>query len=98
MNTVDPGLPAVVHNVAAQRFELRLNGQLCVCEYRRQGELVAFTHTEVPSALAGQGLAGRLVETALAWVRAEGFRARPLCSYVSVYLRRHPGWADIVAR
>jgi uncharacterized protein len=80
-----------------QRFELRLDGHLCVCEYRRQGDVVAFTHTEVPPELGGRGLAGILVNAALQWVRDEGLRMRPLCSYVARHVQRHTQWADLLA-
>ena len=86
----------VEHDRAAGRFWARVDGQLCVCDYRLQGDTVMFTHTEVPPALAGRGLAARLVQVALDWARAEGLKVRPLCSYVAAYLRRHPDQQDLL--
>jgi hypothetical protein len=91
-------LPPVVHRPDDERFELVLDGLTSVCEYRRVGSCVAFTHTEVPPELGGRGIAARLVETALQWARDEGLRVRPLCSYVATYLRRHPAWQDLLER
>jgi predicted GNAT family acetyltransferase len=85
------------HNPAAARFELERQGLLCVCDYRRHGDVLDLTHTEVPEALAGQGLAGLLVQATLDWARQEGLRVRPLCSYVAVYMRRHPQTQDLLA-
>lgn len=82
--------PEVVHNEAASRFEAAVGSGLAVCVYRRQGDEVLFTHTEVPPAAQGQGLAALVVKEALAWAAREGLRVRPLCSYVAAYLRRHP--------
>jgi predicted GNAT family acetyltransferase len=80
----------VVHRPEASRFEVALAGGLALCAYRLQPGEVSFTHTEVPQALEGRGIAAALVAAALAWARAEGLRVRPLCSYVAAYIKRHP--------
>ena len=89
-------LPQVYHKPEASRFEIDLGEGLAVCAYRRQGDALLLTHTEVPPAYEGQGLAARLVEATLAWARAEGLRVRPLCSYVAAYMRRHPETKDLL--
>ena len=88
---------AVTHNPAASRFEALVQGHLALCEYRLRDGVVAFTHTEVPAALEGQGIAGALVAAALAWCRAQGYKAQPLCSYVALYMKRHPETLDLMA-
>ena len=94
-----PGQPIEVrHDAQAGRFEAMVDGRLCVCEYRRDGQVLLFTHTEVPRALAGRGIAAALVGAALAWARDEGLAVRPLCSYVALYMRRHPQTQDLLAR
>lgn len=87
----------VVHHEAASRFEAAVDGHLAVCQYRRQGELLLLTHTEVPPALEGRGIAAALVSANLAWAREQGLRVRPLCSYVDAYMRRHPETQDLLA-
>jgi predicted GNAT family acetyltransferase len=59
--------------------------------------VLLLTHTEVPPALEGRGIAAALVKAALDWARAEGLRVRPLCSYVVAYMRRHPETQDLLA-
>lgn len=81
---------SVQHNPAASRFEATVDGQLCVAAYRRGADVVDFHHTGVPRALEGRGIAAALVQAALAWAVAEGLAVRPSCSYVRVFLRRHP--------
>jgi uncharacterized protein len=88
---------SVTHHPELQRFEAAVEGQLALCEYRVQGSVVSFTHTEVPTALEGQGIAAALVHAALAWARTEGLKVQPLCSYVALYMRRHPETADLMA-
>lgn len=87
----------VVHNAAASRFEARLDGRLSVCAYRREGDIIDLTHTEVPPDLQGHGIAAALVRETLDWARREKLRVRPLCSYVAAYLRRHPEYEDLRA-
>jgi predicted GNAT family acetyltransferase len=80
----------VTHNEAASRFEATVDGLLCVAAYRRRPGVVDFHHTGVPRALEGRGIAAALVREALAWAAAEGLSVQPSCSYVRVYLQRHP--------
>lgn len=88
----------IVHHPDRSRFEATVEGRLSVCAYRRQGDVLLMTHTEVPAELQGHGIAAGLVQAALDWARAEGLRVRPLCSYVAVYMRRHPGTQDLLDR
>lgn len=91
--STSPGaLPSVVHHPEQQRFDLWVDGLHCVADYRldRVGGCVVFTHTGVPGALRGRGIAAELIRVALDWARAERLRVVPACSYVEVYMRRHP--------
>ncbi|NVO17110.1 MAG: N-acetyltransferase [Rhodoplanes sp.] len=77
-------------NPALSRFELGTGDDLAVAAYRMSGDTITFTHTEVPPALRGGGLASRLVRGALDQARARGLRIVPLCSFVAAYVARHP--------
>ena len=79
------------------RFEATVEGLRCEVDYVMQGQVMAITHTGVPRQLEGRGLAAALVAHTLGWARAEGLKVRPVCSYVQVYLRRHPEWQDLQA-
>jgi hypothetical protein len=81
---------AVTHNEARQRFEADVDGHLCVADYQMRGDVMWMTHTGVPPAVGGRGVAAELVRVALAWADAQGHRVMPSCSYVDVYMRRHP--------
>jgi len=80
------------------RFEALVEGLRCEADYVRSGSTVTFTHTGVPGALQGRGIAAHLVQAALAWARAEGLKVVPACSYVRVYMQRHPDTQDLLAR
>ncbi|MFN3416969.1 MAG: GNAT family N-acetyltransferase [Caldimonas sp.] len=88
----------VTHNPAAQRFEAALDGQLSVADYELRDGIMHMTHTGVPLALRGQGIAAQLVRAALDHARAHGFKVNPLCSYVRAYMQRHPETQALWAR
>jgi uncharacterized protein len=80
----------VQHNIGQQRFECKVDGMLCVADYRLTGEVMHMTHTEVPPALGGRGIAAALVAAALEHARSTHLKVNPACSYVRLYMQRHP--------
>ena len=77
----------VVHNAAASRF---VEGQLCFASYHLVDGVMRIHHTGVPAALEGRGIAAEIVRAAFAYAEANGLEVEPWCSYVRVYMRRHP--------
>jgi uncharacterized protein len=88
----------VTHNTARQRFETTVDGHVCVADYQLQGNVMWMTHTGVPSAVGGRGIAAELVRVALEWADEKGHTVEPSCSYVEVYMRRHPATQKLLAR
>ena len=84
------------HEHQNQRFTLATT-PTSVLDYDLSGGRVVFTHTGVPPAYRGQGLAAQLVEAGLQWAREQGLKVVPACSYVHVYIQRHPEWQNLVA-
>ena len=64
--------------------------------YRRVGDRVVFTHTEVDDAYGGRGIGSALARGALDAVRAHGERVVPLCPFIAAYIDRHPDVADLI--
>jgi predicted GNAT family acetyltransferase len=87
---------SVTHNPAASRFEATVEGRLCVAQYRVYGKVMMLTHTGVPVALRGRGIAAELVRAALDHARARGLKVRPDCSYAEAYMQRHPETLDLL--
>lgn len=87
---------SVVHNIAANRFELSVEGWLCHADYRRVAGLLDVYHTEVPVALEGRGLASKLVTAVFDYARHHQLRVRPSCSYVRTWAKRHSEVADLL--
>ena len=62
----------------------------------RDGVRVA-EHTLVPPPIGGQGVAAQLVDALVADAREQGFKIKPVCSYVADKFEEHPEWSDLRA-
>ena len=90
---------AVSHRPEAGRFEVALeDGEVAHLAYRLDGGAMLVHHTEVPPRFEGRGVASALVQAAVDHARANGVSIVPLCSYVRVWMRRHPEHGDLLAR
>ena len=78
----------VKHDPERQQFFAMVEGQRCLLDYERLPDRVLITHTRVPDALAGRGIAAELTRVALAWIRAQGLIVIPVCSYAARFLER----------
>jgi len=90
-------MSGVRDNAALSRFELDANGVTAVANYTIAGNVITFTHTEVPAAARGAGIASRLIAGALDAVRARGLKVVARCSFVSAYFDKHPEARDLLA-
>lgn len=88
----------VIHNAELQRYEINLDGaKVGHADYKIDGGVLVFDHTEVDPAQQGKNLAGILMREALEDVRARGLKMRPVCSYVVKFVERYDEFADLVA-
>jgi RimJ/RimL family protein N-acetyltransferase len=87
----------VTDNTAASRFEVWVNGHRAELPYRQNGQRLVLIHTEVPAALGGRGLGGRLVSAAVDRAARDGLTIVPLCPFARDWLTRHPDLASRVA-
>lgn len=90
----------IQHDADAGRFTTPLQGRQAEAVYRLvsgpAGPVMHLVHTSVPAAFQGHGIAAALVDAALAEARRQGWRVRPQCSYVRVYMRQHPETQDLL--
>ncbi len=88
-----------VHNPGAERFEAWLDGEFVgELVYRRTGSILVFESTHINTGTLVVGLSSRLVDYAFRCVREQGqLRVRSLCPYVSSWIARHGGVADLLA-
>lgn len=92
-------MDSVIDNRAEQEFELTVDGHRAFAAYQlEEGEgKIVFTHTVVPKAIEGRGVASKLIKVALDSARDRGLRVVPLCPFVKAYIERHPEYQGIVA-
>jgi uncharacterized protein len=91
------GAAPVIHNAEKQRFELTIDGQLALLEYKRREGEILFTHTEVPQISEGRGVGTSLAKTALDYARDNHLEIVPLCEFVVAYIRQHPEYLPLVS-
>lgn len=89
---------SVEHDPVSRRFTLAASSGTAVLSYAAAGtKLLELYSTYVPPADRGRGHAARLVQAAVEYARAEGYRIIPTCWYVAQWLRHHPEHADLLA-
>ncbi len=64
--------------------------------YALSDGVAALDHTFTPRDLRHRRAAIRLLEFAVADLRARGLKATPICPYVALQFERHPEWADLL--
>lgn len=83
-------------NAAEQEFELVVDGHRAVAAYQMEGDTIVFTHTVVPPAIEGRGVASKLIRAALDAARDRGLKEVPQCRFVRAYIERHPEMRDLL--
>ncbi len=90
----------VIHDEARRRFIVRTGtGREAVLEYAwAAGRALDLRHTWVPPEHRGRGIASVLVEAALAYAKANGYRIVATCPFVAAYVRANPEHEALLAR
>jgi uncharacterized protein len=82
------------HDRGAHRFTTEVDGNRAELDYTLADGVMTITHTRVPPAIGGRGIAAELMEAALSAARAAGWSVNPACSYAKSYLAKHPQESD----
>jgi uncharacterized protein len=83
-------MSTINHDENAQEFSTELNGYRAELDYTVNGSAMTITHTRVPQAIGGRGIAAELMRAALTAADAAGWTVIPQCSYAAAYMRKHP--------
>jgi uncharacterized protein len=76
----------ISHDEARGRFTVATDHGDAVVEYRLEGDSIDFTHTYVPPAARGRGVAEALVRHALDWAEQRQLKTEASCWYVARWL------------
>jgi predicted GNAT family acetyltransferase len=86
------------NNEEESQFETTVDGHVALTAYDLEDpNRIVFTHTEVPEALSGRGIAGEIVKFGLDHAREKKLTVVPQCAYVASYIKRHPEYQDLLA-
>jgi predicted GNAT family acetyltransferase len=83
MNTIS-------HDATAHRFTTDVDGNQAQLDYTLAADVMTITHTRVPPAIRGRGVAAELMAAALAAARSAGWSVNPACSYAAAYMAKQP--------
>jgi uncharacterized protein len=80
----------ISHDESAHRFTTEVDGNSAHLDYTQGGQVMTITHTRVPAAIRGRGVAAELMRAALCAAHAAKWSVTPACSYAVAYMARHP--------
>ena len=85
-------------NEDKKQYEFHIDTQIAKIEYIKAAGTIYLTHTEVPKALEGKGIAKELVLSALKDIEQKELTLVPLCPFVAAYIKKHPEWRKLVLK
>ena len=81
----------IIHQPENLRFITEVDGKLAEVEYVvEDNRYLDITHTFVPQALEGQGIASALVNAAYRYALENELKPKATCPYAVTWLKRHP--------
>ena len=80
---------SISHDTAALRFTTEVDGHRAQLDYRLDGNAMIISHTGVPAAIGGRGIAAKLMAAALGAAKDAGWSVDPACSYAAAYMKKH---------
>jgi uncharacterized protein len=85
-----------INNPPEKRFEIKMDDRVAALYYTVFEDKLYLEHTDVPETLQGQGIAGKLVEGALEYARANNLPIIPMCPYANKFIQRNPQYQDLL--
>lgn len=86
----------VENNAASNRFEVKIGDAIAFADYKVLASGILFSHTEVPPALGGRGIAKTLVRAGLKYARDHNLKVMPVCPFFAKYIAEHEEEQDIL--
>lgn len=86
----------LIHNEAENKYEYHIDGHIAYITYDNQDGVLHITHTIVPEALAGKGLAKILTIDVMNTIEAQGLKVQPQCSYTVAFMEKNPDFQRLL--
>jgi predicted GNAT family acetyltransferase len=90
LRSIKTSMSIINHDRIAHQFTTMVDNHLAVLDYTLTDRVMTITHTGVPQAIGGRGIAAELMRAAVSAARVGGWTINPVCSYAVDYLRKHP--------
>lgn len=78
----------IYNNTEASRYELEVESQIAVADYRLDGSNLIINRVYVPNELRGKGVAAQVMQAVVKDAKQRGLTIVPVCSYAAAYLER----------
>ena len=87
-------MTTINHDESAHCFATEVDGSSAHLDYTLDGRVMTITHTRVPPAIGGRGVAAELMKAALILASQRKWSVNPICSYAVAYMKKHPDGAN----
>ncbi len=86
----------IINNTEQSRFEIALNGELAILDYRMHKNNLALMHTAVPESMKGKGIGSQLVLAAIDFAIKQNKKLMLYCSFAAKFVKEHPEFYQYV--
>ena len=87
-------MSTINHDPKTNQFSADVNGHRAELDYTVADGVMTITHTRVPQAIGGRGIAAELMREAMKVAGEHGWSINPACSYAAAYMRKHAQSSD----
>jgi predicted GNAT family acetyltransferase len=81
-------MSTINHDSNGHQFTTELDGVRAELDYTLADGVMSITHTHVPPAIGGRGVAAELMRAALKLAGERGWSVNPVCSYAAAFMRK----------
>lgn len=97
LRIMNNGNSEIENNEAENRFEMKLGERTAFVTYAKSPKFITYFHTEVSPEFERRGVGKKLVIYALDYARENDLLVNVLCPFISVYIKRHPEYKDLLS-
>jgi predicted GNAT family acetyltransferase len=80
----------IINNTERSRFEMAIDGEFAILEYRFFKNNIALIHTAVPENMKGKGIGSKLVLAAIDFAVQQNKKIMLYCSFAAKFVKAHP--------